>query len=55
MAHVQIVAMSAFAGDGNRERILEAGALRCFDKPLPVDEFQQAVRSLLFSSNGPGG
>jgi excisionase family DNA binding protein len=50
MAHVRIVAMSGFAGDGNRERILEAGALHCFDKPLPVEEFQRAVRDLLFDA-----
>lgn len=47
MAGVQILAMSAFAGDGNRERIVEAGALHCFDKPLPVAEFQDRIRSLL--------
>jgi len=47
MSHVRILAMSAYAGDGNRERILKAGALRCFDKPLPVDEFQDTVRKIL--------
>lgn len=47
MSHVRILAMSAYAGDGNRERILKAGALQCFDKPLPVDEFQAAVRKIL--------
>jgi excisionase family DNA binding protein len=51
MAHVRIVAMSGFGGSGNRERILEAGAERCFDKPLPVAEFQDTIRLLLF---GPG-
>lgn len=47
LSHVRILAMSAYAGDGNRERILKAGALRCFDKPLPVDEFQDTVRQIL--------
>jgi excisionase family DNA binding protein len=47
MAHIRIIAMSAFAGNGNRERILEAGAVRCFDKPLPVAEFQKAIREVL--------
>ncbi len=47
LSHVRILAMSAYAGDGNRERILKAGALHCFDKPLPVDEFQETVRKIL--------
>jgi excisionase family DNA binding protein len=47
MGHVRILAMSAYAGDGNRERILKAGALRCFDKPLPVEEFQATIRKIL--------
>ena len=47
LSHVRILAMSAYAGDGNRERILKAGALRCFDKPLPVEEFQDTVRKIL--------
>lgn len=47
MAHVRILAMSAFAGNGNRERILEAGAVHCFDKPLAVAPFQEAIRRLL--------
>ena len=47
LSHVRILAMSAYAGDGNRERILKAGALRCFDKPLPVEEFQETVRKIL--------
>ncbi len=51
MSHVRIVAMSAYAGDGNRERILKAGAMRCFDKPLPVGEFQETVRKILNSGH----
>ena len=51
MGHVRILAMSAFGGNGNRERILQAGAERCFDKPLPVTEFQDAVRLLLFGAD----
>ena len=47
MSHVRIVAISGYAGEGNRKRILEAGALHCFDKPLPVEEFQETVRQLL--------
>jgi len=47
MSHIRILAMSAFAGNGNRERILEAGAAQCFDKPLAVAPFQDAIRKLL--------
>ncbi|MGD8375975.1 MAG: response regulator [Acidobacteriota bacterium] len=47
MAHVRILAISGFAGNGNRERILDAGAVLCFDKPLAVAPFQEAIRRLL--------
>ena len=55
LAHIRIVAMSGFAGNGNRERILDAGALQCFDKPLHVAEFQETIRRLLDDApvNGP--
>lgn len=46
-SHIRIVAMTAFAGGGNRERILAAGAQTCFDKPLPVGEFLDTVREIL--------
>jgi len=46
-AHIQIVAMTGFAGAGNRERILAAGAHTCFDKLLPIGQFLDTVRALL--------
>ena len=55
MSHIRIIAMSAFAGNGNRERILEAGAVHCFEKPLAVAEFQDAVRRLLDGSPASSG
>jgi excisionase family DNA binding protein len=48
-AHIRIVAMTGFAGGGNRERILAAGAHTCFDKPLPIGPFMETVRALLRS------
>jgi excisionase family DNA binding protein len=52
-SHIRIVAMTGFAGGGNRERILAAGALCCFDKPLPVGEFLETVRRLLPLGDAP--
>jgi len=53
-AHIRIVAMTGFAGAGNRERILAAGAHTCFDKPLPMPQFLETVRALLFPDPRPG-
>ena len=52
-AHIRIVAMTGFAGAGNRERILAAGAHTCFDKTLPIGPFQDLVRLLLASDQQP--
>ena len=47
LAHIPVVAVTAFAMKGDEERIRDAGAEGYVSKPISVLKFVEAVRSLL--------
>jgi CheY-like chemotaxis protein len=47
LREVPIVAITALAMAGDRERFLEAGATEHVNKPLSLDKFRQTIESLL--------
>ena len=47
LAHVPIMAVTAYAGQGDDERIREAGAQAYVSKPISVARFVQEVSALL--------
>ena len=47
LAHIPIMAVTAYAAKGDEERIREAGAEDYVAKPVPVARFIEAVRKLI--------
>ena len=47
LREVPIVALTALAMAGDRERFLEAGATEYVSKPISLDQFRQTIESLL--------
>ena len=54
-AHVPIVAMTAHAMSGDRERCIEAGMDGYVSKPLRPDELLEAIDRLVGAGDGTGG
>jgi PAS domain S-box-containing protein len=46
---IPVMALTALAGSGHREKILAAGAKQCLHKPFPLYELAQKMRELLAS------
>jgi PAS domain S-box-containing protein len=53
MADVPIIALTALAMPGDRERCLEAGANLYFAKPVRLSALREAIQSLLAPTRGP--
>jgi CheY-like chemotaxis protein len=47
LSAIPIVALTALAMPGDRERTLEAGATEYVSKPAPLDQLHRLIRSLL--------
>ncbi|MBD3729232.1 MAG: response regulator [Sphingomonadales bacterium] len=47
LAHVPVLAVTAYAGKGDEERIRDAGAQGYLAKPVSIQPFMAAVRKLL--------
>lgn len=47
LRHIPVMAVTAYAGKGDEERIREAGAEGYVSKPISVVKFVEAVRGLL--------
>jgi CheY-like chemotaxis protein len=47
LREVPIVALTALAMAGDRERFLEAGATEYVSKPLSLDQFRRTIEALL--------
>ena len=47
LAHIPVMAVTAYAAKGDEERIREAGAEAYVSKPVPVRRFIEAVRALI--------
>jgi two-component system cell cycle response regulator DivK len=53
---VMVIAVTALAMDGDRERVMESGCDGYFSKPISVPEFRSTVGVMLGEgAGGPGG
>ncbi|MBB3764870.1 response regulator [Sphingomicrobium lutaoense] len=53
LAHVPIMAVTAYAGEGDDERIRNAGAAAYLEKPISVARFAETVARLLEETGAP--
>ncbi|OHB76288.1 MAG: hypothetical protein A2Z34_06860 [Planctomycetes bacterium RBG_16_59_8] len=44
---IKLVAVTAYAGEGYESRVTEAGAMKCFTKPLNMVEFTEYLKKIL--------
>jgi CheY-like chemotaxis protein len=54
LAQVPIIAVTALAMPGDRERCLEAGANEYLSKPLRLRELAEVIERLMDKANEPG-